>query len=74
VGERTGGGVVDTLRLVTAPLVNLAMVGKLEDSRWISGPDLAAAMLGAARVKRGGVNCYSGKKLVQLTSAGARTA
>ncbi len=74
VGERAGGGVVDTMRLVTAPLVNLAMLGKLEDSRWISGPDLAAAMLGAARVKRGGVNCYSGKKLAQLTTAGARTA
>lgn len=74
VGDRAGGGAIDTLRLVVAPVVNLAMLGKLEDSRWISGPDLAAAMLGAARVKRGGVNCYSGKKLVQLTAAGARTA
>jgi uncharacterized protein YbjT (DUF2867 family) len=74
VGERPDGGAIDTLRLVAAPLVNLAMVGNLADSRWISGADLAAAMLGAARMRRGGVNLYSGKKLVQLTTAGVRTA
>lgn len=74
VGERPGGGVVDTLRTVVAPLVNLALVGKLAESRWIAGEDLAAAMLGAARGQRRGVNSYSGKRLAQLTTAGARTA
>ncbi len=74
VGERPGGGAIDTLRTLVAPLVNIALVGKLADSRWISGPDLAAAMLGAARGRRGGVTLYSGQRLLQLTTAGARTA
>lgn len=73
VGERPGGGALDTLRHVVAPLVNLTRVGSLADSRWISGADLAAAMLGAARGQRRGLSSYSGRRLPQLTSAGTRT-
>jgi uncharacterized protein YbjT (DUF2867 family) len=73
VGERPGGGAADTLRHVVAPLVNLARVGSLADSRWIAGADLAAAMLGAARSQRCGITSYSGRTLLQLTSAGTRT-
>jgi uncharacterized protein YbjT (DUF2867 family) len=73
VGERAGGGAADTLRHVVAPLVNLALVGRLADSRWIAGADLAAAMLGAARGQRRGISSYSGRRLLQLTSAGTRT-
>ena len=74
VGERAGGGATETLRQVVAPLVNLVMLGKLEESRWIPGTDLAAAMLGVARGRRSGVSSYSGKRLVQLTAAGLHTA
>jgi uncharacterized protein YbjT (DUF2867 family) len=73
VGERPGGGAVDTLRHVVAPLVNLTRVGSFADSRWISGADLAAAMLGAARGQRRGISSYSGRRLLQLTSAGTRS-
>jgi uncharacterized protein YbjT (DUF2867 family) len=73
VGERPGGGVVDTLRHVVAPLVNLALPGRLAQTRWISGADLAAAMLGAARAQRRGITSYAGRRLQQLTSAGNRT-
>jgi uncharacterized protein YbjT (DUF2867 family) len=73
-GERPGDGAVDLLRQVVAPLANLALVGRLQDRRWISGADLAAAMLGAARSQRRGVQCHAGKKLQQLTAAGARVA
>lgn len=72
VGDRPGNRSIDVLRQVLAPVVNLAMVGRLQDLRWISGADLAAAMLGAARGQRRGVNVYSGGKLQQLTTAGAR--
>lgn len=72
VGDRPGGGVLDVLGEVVAPLVNLAMAGKMQDLRWISGADLAAAMLGAARSQRRGVNIHAGKRLQQLTAAGAR--
>lgn len=74
LGERPGSGVVDTLRQAVAPLVNVALVGRLQDARWITGADLAAAMLGAARGQRRGVNTYSGKRLQQLTAAGTRQA
>lgn len=73
VGERPGGGAVDTLRHVVAPLVNLVRVGRFADTRWISGADLAAAMLGAARSQRRGISSYSGRRLLQLTSAGTRS-
>jgi len=72
VGERPDDGALDLLRQLTAPLVNVAMVGKLEDRRWISGDDLAAAMLGAARGQRRGINVHAGKRLPQLTAAGGR--
>jgi uncharacterized protein YbjT (DUF2867 family) len=72
VGERPGGRTADVLRVLVAPLMNLALVGRLEPMRWVSGTELAAAMLGAARSKRPGVNCYSGKTLEQLTAAGTR--
>jgi uncharacterized protein YbjT (DUF2867 family) len=74
VGERPAGGALDSIRPLLAPLVNVALVGRLQDSRWITGTDLAAAMLGAARGQRRGVNSYSGKRLQQLTTAGTRTA
>jgi len=74
VGERPGDSALSVLRQVIAPLVNVAMVGRLQQSRWISGDDLAAAMLGAARGKRRGINSYSGHRLQQLTAAGAREA
>ncbi len=72
VGERPGSGALDTLRQVFAPLVNLALVGRWQDSRWITGSDLAAAMLGVARGQRRGVNTHAGKRLQQLTAAGVR--
>jgi uncharacterized protein YbjT (DUF2867 family) len=72
LGERAGGSALDGLRQVLAPLVNLVLVGALENSRWISAADLAAAMLGAARGQRRGVAAYGGKRLEQLTSVGAR--
>ena len=72
VGERRAGGVMDALRPIIAPLVNLPLVGRLEPYRWISGADLAAAMLGAVGGQRPGCNRYTGKRLQQLTSAGAR--
>jgi uncharacterized protein YbjT (DUF2867 family) len=72
VGERPEDGAMDVLRQVVAPLVNVAMIGKLQDLRWVSGADLAAAMLGAARSQRRGINTYAGKRLQQLTTAGAR--
>ncbi len=70
LGERPGGSVLEPLRLMVAPLVNLLRVGGLEDSRRISGTDLAAAMLGAARGQRRGINTYSGRRLQQLTTVG----
>lgn len=70
VGDRPGGRAVETLRQLAAPLVNLTLAGKFSDLRWVGGDELAAAMLGAARGQRRGVNTYSGKKLQQLTSAG----
>ena len=72
VGERSGGGAMDVLGEMIAPLVNIAMVGRMQNRRWISGADLAGAMLGAARSQRRGVNHYAGKRLLQLTAAGAR--
>ena len=74
LGDRPGSSAVDVLRQVVAPLVNVAMVGRLQELRWMSGADLAAAMLGAARGQRTGVNSYSGKRLQQLTATGARAA
>lgn len=74
LGERPGGSVLETLRLIVAPLVNPVLVGSLEGSRWISGTDLAAAMLGAARGQRRGINTYSGRRLQQLTTVGTGTA
>jgi nucleoside-diphosphate-sugar epimerase len=72
VGERPDDGALDLLRQLAAPLVNVALLGKLHERRWISGTDLAAAMLGAARGQRRGINLHAGKRLPQLTAAGAR--
>lgn len=72
VGERARGGNADTLRSLAAPLVNLVMQGRLQSRRWISGHDLAVAMLAAARAQRSGVNTWSGKRLRQLTTRPAR--
>jgi len=72
VGERSGGSAMDGLRQALAPLVNLALVGRLQNARWITGADLAAAMLGAARGGRRGVTAYGGRQLRQLTSAGTK--
>lgn len=72
VGERPGGGAADVLRLLAAPLVNIVLVGRMQDMRWASGAELAAAMLGAARSQRHGVNCHAGKRLEQLTAVGSR--
>jgi uncharacterized protein YbjT (DUF2867 family) len=72
VGERPDDGALDLLRQLAAPLVNVALAGKLEDRRWISGTDLAAAMLGTARGQRRGINVHAGRRLPQLTAAGGR--
>jgi uncharacterized protein YbjT (DUF2867 family) len=74
VGERAAGSSADTWRLMALPFVNLALQGRLQARRWISGTDLAAAMLGAARAQRLGVNTWSGKRLRQLTTRPARPA
>jgi len=73
VGGRAGAA-QESLRQLLAPLVNLLLVGRLQDARWIAGPDLAAAMLGAARGQRRGINLYAGQRLRQLTTAGAGAA
>ncbi len=72
VGERQDAGAGDVLQLLIAPLVNLAMVGSWQQRRWVPGTELAAAMLGAARSQRQGVTCHAGKRLEQLTAAGAK--
>jgi uncharacterized protein YbjT (DUF2867 family) len=74
VGERATSGSADTWRLLAIPLVNLPLQGNLQPRRWISGNDLAAAMLGAARGQRLGVNTWAGKRLRQLTTRPPRPA
>jgi hypothetical protein len=74
VGERADGGNADTLRLLALPFVNMALQGRLQPRRWITGIDLAAAMLCAARGQRPGVNTWTGKRLRQLTTKPLRPA
>jgi uncharacterized protein YbjT (DUF2867 family) len=74
VGLRPGSAWTETLRIGLLPFVAPLQVGPLRAQRWISGEDLAAAMLGAARAQRSGFNHYVGPRLAQLTAAGRRAA
>jgi uncharacterized protein YbjT (DUF2867 family) len=70
VGLRPHSPVAETLRIGLLPFVAPLQQGPLAARRWISGEDLAAAMLGAARGRRQGFNFHAGLRLPQLTAAG----
>lgn len=71
-GMRAGDGVPQLLRSAWRPLLNPLLRGGQESRRAISGADLAAAMLGAARTQRRGVYCYAGRSLREFAAAGSR--
>jgi uncharacterized protein YbjT (DUF2867 family) len=54
------------------PLASPLLQGSLAERRAISAPDLAAAMLGAARTQRGGVHQYAGTSLQELARSVTR--
>ncbi|HMA12878.1 MAG TPA: hypothetical protein VKO83_13390 [Steroidobacteraceae bacterium] len=54
------------------PLLNPLLRGSLAVHRSVAPADLAAAMLGAARLQRGGAHVYSGTSLQELAEAGLR--
>ncbi|MET0280957.1 MAG: hypothetical protein ABW278_07520 [Steroidobacteraceae bacterium] len=70
VGLRADSPWQETLRIGLLPFLGPLQRGPLAARRWISGEDLAAAMLGAARSQRRGFNYYGGERLLQLTAAG----
>jgi uncharacterized protein YbjT (DUF2867 family) len=59
---------LDLLRPVLNPLLHGSLAGR----RAIAPETLAAAMLGAARLQRGGVHVYSGTSLQELALSGLR--
>ena len=73
LGVRNWTTAAEYLRMAFLPLLNPLRVGRLEPGRAITGADLAAAMLGAARSQRRGVYCYSGTILRDLTAVGHRS-
>ena len=70
LGLRAGSSGLETLRMALLPLLNPLLRGGLAARRAISGADLAAAMLGAARSQRRGVYCHAGQSLRDLATAG----
>jgi hypothetical protein len=72
LGLRPGAGPADILRLGLLPLLNPLLQGAMAPSRSIAAVDLAAAMLGAGRSQRQGVNTCTGRSLLDLAVAGRR--
>ena len=54
------------------PLINPPLLGGLAQYRGIAATDVAAAMLGAARAQRRGVQVYAGQALRALADSGRR--
>jgi hypothetical protein len=69
VRARMGAG--DWLAMLR-PLLNPLLAGSLAVHRAVAPPELAAAMLGAARSQRGGVHVHAGAGLQQLARTGLR--
>lgn len=63
---------LELLAGLAMPLVNPLLRGRRDRWRGIAAPDVAAAMLGAARSQRRGPYVYEGSALVQLAAAGRR--
>lgn len=70
-GVRPQMGVADWLGLVR-PLLNPVLRGSLADRQAFAPADVAAAMLGAARLQRGGVHVHAGAGLRSLAESGLR--
>ena len=70
LGVRAQMGVGAVLQLALLPLLNPLLAGSLASRRAISATDLAAAMLGAARFQRSGINHYDGPSLQALARRG----
>jgi uncharacterized protein YbjT (DUF2867 family) len=68
-GVREQMGAADWLGMLR-PLLNPLLTGNLATRRAMAPADLAAAMLGAARLQRGGVHVYSGTSLQELARSG----
>jgi uncharacterized protein YbjT (DUF2867 family) len=73
LGLRTETTAAQYLRMVLRPLLNPLLQGRLAPARAVTGVDLAAAMLGAARSQRRGVFCHTGTALRDLASVGRRS-
>jgi uncharacterized protein YbjT (DUF2867 family) len=73
LGLRTWTTAAEYLRMALLPLLNPLLQGRLGPGRAVTGADLAAAMLGAARSQRRGVYCYSGPALRDLAAVGQRS-
>ncbi len=72
LGSRSGDGLGAMLRTGLLPLTNPLLRGAAQARKAISGADLAAAMLGAARSQRRGFNTYAGGILRDLAESGLR--
>ena len=72
LGLRPQTSVAGLLEMTLRPWVNPLLQGRLDALRAISGEDLAAAMGGAARTQRSGVQIYSGSGLQLLSQARRR--
>ena len=72
LGLRPQTSVAGLMQMLLRPLVNPLLGGSLAALRSISGEDLGAAMAGAARAQRGGVQIYAGSGLRALSHAGQR--
>jgi len=73
-GLRPQASATALLQMLLRPAANPFLQGRLAAFRAISGEDLGAAMAGAARVRRGGVQLYAGQALRALSQAGRRPA
>jgi uncharacterized protein YbjT (DUF2867 family) len=70
LGLRPQTSVAGLLQMGLRPLVNPLLGGRLAALRAITGEDLAAAMAGAARAQRGGVQILAGAGLRAQSQAG----
>jgi uncharacterized protein YbjT (DUF2867 family) len=70
LGIRAQMGVGALLQLVLLPVLNPLLAGSLARRRAIAATDLAAAMVGAARSQRSGLNHYDGRSLQELARRG----
>jgi len=72
LGLRPQTSAVGLVQMLLRPLVDPLLGGRLAALRTISGEDLGAAMAGAARAQRGGLQIYTGSGLRALSRAGRR--